>query len=201
LNQLGRGTVAEPVVNASELLSRWRVGDERAGRQLFRTEAPAVLRFFRSKLPASAEDLTQETFVRLFKKPPATTSVRAYLFGIARNVLREAIKRKVACFDPMTMSIADVGQPTSTALRTQQQVLSALIALPLDLQVTVELYYWEGFTSEELGQALGISPNAARTRLTLARRRLRDALGKRMPDRGSELDDLKAWMTRARPST
>jgi RNA polymerase sigma-70 factor (ECF subfamily) len=183
----------------AELLARCRDGDQRAGRVVFRRHAPAVLRFFRSKLPAAAEDLTQDVFARLLRSPPDGTNVRAYLFGIARNVLREVLKRRLPQFDPATTSIADADRPTSTKLHERRSLLAALVALPVDLQVTIELTYWEGLTSEELAVVLGISPSAARSRLTVARRRLRQALTKMFPKRAAaELDDLEAWAAKMR---
>jgi RNA polymerase sigma factor (sigma-70 family) len=187
-------------VSDAELLARSRAGDQRAGRDLFRRHAPAVLRFFRSKMPKTAEDLTQEVFTRLLAHPPAGPApMRAYVFGIARNLLREVLKRRHATFDPATTSIADVRLPTSSRLRARRKVLDALLVLPFDLQLTIELAYWEGFTSEELAVALGVSPSAARTRLTVARRRLLQSLTKQFPKRpATDFDDLETWVATMR---
>ena len=69
----------------------------------------------------------------------------------------------------------------------------------VDLQITIELFYWEGLTSEELGDALGISASAARSRLAEARDRLRGSLSKHFPKRpASDFDDIEAWAAHLR---
>ncbi|MBK6920202.1 MAG: RNA polymerase sigma factor [Deltaproteobacteria bacterium] len=176
------------------LRQRWNAGDERAGRALFRRHAPGVLRFFRSKLPGSAEDLTQEVFARFLRDRRDDVMVRPFLFGIARNVLREELRRRRGPGDAPMTSIADLGAVGSTRLHQRQRLLRALQVLPVDQQIAIELHYWEGFTSDELGATLGISASAARSRLELARERLRASLCKAFPKRPAHaFDDLEAW--------
>lgn len=191
-------TAATPDV---ELWDRWRAGDQRAGKALFERHAPAVLRFFRAKVPESAEDLTQEVFMRFLRAAAIETAPRAFLFGIARNVMRETFKRRRPDFDDSITAVADVDAASSTHLHARRSLLTALQVLPFDLQVTIELHYWEGFTSEELAAVLGISASSARTRLTVARERLRASLSKRFPKRpASDFDDLERWAAMLRDS-
>ncbi|HWB75972.1 MAG TPA: sigma-70 family RNA polymerase sigma factor [Nannocystaceae bacterium] len=183
----------------AELHTRWCGGDERAGRDLFRRHAPGVLRFFRSKLPPAAEDLTQEVFTRFLRDTRGALAVRPFLFGIARNVLREELRRRHGAHDEMVSSIADLAGPSSVRLHRRQQLLRALQVLPLDHQIAIELHYWEGFTSDELGEALGISASAARGRLETARDRLRVSLSRSFPKRpATDFDDLEAWSQQLR---
>jgi len=64
---------------------------------LYRTEAPALVRFFRRKLrsQSEAEELAQETLVRFLRVAPTTdvASPQAYLRTIANNLLRHRAKR------------------------------------------------------------------------------------------------------------
>jgi RNA polymerase sigma factor (sigma-70 family) len=183
----------------AELHARWRDGDERAGRDLFRRHAPGVLRFFRSKLPAAAEDLTQEVFARFLRDRRGELAVRPFLFGVARNVLREELRRRRGDHDESVSSIADLAGPSSVQLHRRQQLLRALQVLPLEHQIAIELHYWEGFTSEELGAALGVSASAARGRLEAARERLRISLSRSFPKRPpTDFDDLEGWSRRLR---
>jgi RNA polymerase sigma factor (sigma-70 family) len=177
----------------------WRNGDERAGRDLFRRHAPGVLRFFRSKLPDLAEDLTQEVFARFLQTPRQDLAVRPFLFGIARNVMREELRERRPEYNEGVTSIADVAQGSSTELHERAVLLRALQSLPVGQQIAIELHYWEGMTSEELGVVLGISASAARGRLDTARDRLRASLSKSFPKRpASDFEDLEAWALRLR---
>jgi len=60
--------------------------------------------------------------------------------------------------------------------REQQLLLAALRAIPVDLQIAVELYYWEGLSGSELAAVLDVPEGTVRSRL----RRAREALAARM---------------------
>lgn len=179
----------------AELYARWRSGDEDAGRQMFRRYGRPVLRFFRSKFPEAAEDLTQDVFARFFRAKRKNVVVRSVLFGIANEVLGEEVgRRKPGALTSVT-SVADVEAASSTGLLQRQRLLRALQSLPLDQQIVIELHYWEGMSSQELGQALHISASAARGRLSLARQRLQETLGKGFLKRApEEVVDLETWI-------
>ncbi len=182
-----------------QLHARWLDGDEPAGRALFRRHAGSVLRFFRSKLPSVAEDMTQETFARFLRHREGAQHVRAFLFGIARNLVREEIRRRRPDHDEALVSVVDLGQPASTQLHERQHLLRALQGLPVGQQIAIELHYWEGFSSAELGEALGVSASAARSRLDAARAGLRKSLSKAFAKRpAEEFEDLEHWVLQLR---
>jgi RNA polymerase sigma-70 factor (ECF subfamily) len=58
----------------------------------------------------------------------------------------------------------------------QAQVLDALHRLPLDLQITLELHYWEEMTVAEIAVVLEIPVGTVKSRLHRARDRLRELL-------------------------
>lgn len=181
------------------LLVRLRAGDRSAGRELFRRHARGLLRFFRSKFPEMAEDLTQEVFARFLRDTRDDVHVRGFLFGIARNVLGEELRRRRPDADAGITAIADLVPPSSTQLLQRHHLLRALQSLPLEQQIVIELCYWEGLPSEELGEALGIPASTVRGRLAVARERLRESLRKRFPRRPAEdFVDLDAWVEKLR---
>lgn len=76
------------------LLERARAGEVEALRALYERHAPAVRRFLAGLLgdAAAADDGTQETFARAFRRlssPGEVDRVAPWLFGIARNVAYE----------------------------------------------------------------------------------------------------------------
>lgn len=181
------------------LLARLRAGDRTAGRELFRRHARGLLRFFRSKFPEMAEDLTQEVFTRFLRDTRDDVHVRGFLFGIARRVLGEELRRRRPDADAGVTAIADLVPPTSTQMLQRHRLLRALQNLPLEQQMVIELHYWEGMDSEELGEALGIPASTVRGRLGVARDRLRDSLRKRFPKRPeADFTDLDAWVGKLR---
>ena len=176
------------------LHARWLEGDRGAGRELFRRHGRAIIRFIRSKFPGVAEDLSQEVFARFFRTTKGDVDVRPFLFGIARNVVFEEVRRRQPGADVGVTSIVDLQPPSSTQMLERHRLLQALQVLPLDHQVVLELHYWEGMASEELGVALGVTASAARSRVAAARDRLRASLQKRFPKRPeTDFVDLERW--------
>ena len=84
--------------------------------------------------------------------------------------------RERARLDFTSVSIADLRPSPSAAIGAREDLrllLSALRQIPLELQVLLELYYWERMTTGEIAEALEIPPGTARTRLMRARELLR----------------------------
>ena len=186
-----------------DLLASWRAGDPRAGRTLFSRHVDGVSRFFFSKVAAGVDDLVQRSFLALLERSaqiPAGVPVRAYLFGIARNLLLRRFRdeyRDGHHFDELHTSVADLGATPSVLVdkRQQLQVLyAALQALPLDFQILVELFYWEELPASEIGTVLGVPEGTVRSRL----RRARELLAERLQTLGPTLAeptlaDLERW--------
>ncbi len=169
-----------------QLVSAWRGGDARAGVQLFDRHYAAVARFFRTKVAGDAEDdLVQETFTRCVAAAAryrGDGSFRAFLFGIAYNVLVDYVRRVSAArklFDPAVQSARDAGPGprTNAAAREQQRrVVEALQCIPLVYQTTLELHYWEQLGVDDIARVLDCPPGTVKTRLRKGRALLAAAL-------------------------
>ena len=165
----------------ADLLRAWQAGDRGAGSRLFERHVAAVTRFFRSKTDTEIDDLVQDTFlacVRSVDRPIG--SFRGFLYGIARHKLLDHIGRRVRTpFDPGTHSAVAGGASPASALARRQEhqlLLRALRTLPLDFQITLELFYWEGLAGEDIARATGVSPHTVRSRLARARAALEEAV-------------------------
>jgi RNA polymerase sigma-70 factor (ECF subfamily) len=172
----------------ASLLSAWATGDRGAGAALVERHYDAVVRFFRNKAGDDADDLVQRTFLACAEaagRHPGVASVRAFLFGIARNVLYEHIRGRMRAQriepDFRESAILDLSPGVSTvaAKRAEQRtLLRALQHIPVELQLLLELYYWEGLGIEELAQVLEVPPGTVKSRLFRARGLLREAISK-----------------------
>lgn len=193
------------------LFRAWTAGEKRAGAALIERHYDSVERFFDTKVADRAEDLAQLTFLRCAEA--ATTwrgdgGFRAFLFGVARNVLREHIRGRVRDgrrpMDFDTASIADLvpGAATLAARSAEQlQLARALQRLPLDLQELVELYYWEELSVEELAACVGVPAGTIKSRLHRARALLKeamDALPEGEEGREGARTLLRQWVERVR---
>lgn len=176
--------MATDVTKGSEqdasLLVVWQQGDQSAGERLFDRHADAVARFFENKVRRGAEDLTQATFLRVLEGRDRIReggSFRAFMLGVARNVLREHIRELVRGerIDPEVDSMADLDPGPSSVMGERQEhqlMLEGLRHICIEDQMLLELFYWEGLRTHEVAEVLGISSSAARRRLAKARARL-----------------------------
>jgi len=187
------------------LLQRWRGGDAAAGQRLADGYYTAVRRFFEARLPAQAEDLTQRTFLEAFEgaaKGRVGLSFRAYLFGVARRrvlmQLRTGYQRRnasVLVHDPEPLHRTSL---TGVFARSQEQhfVLRAFTALPPELQMTVQLFYWEGMPVAEIAEVTEVAVSTVTSRLARARERMREVVeGLRLPRavETSVVGNLEGW--------
>ncbi|NVB41148.1 RNA polymerase sigma factor [Pseudenhygromyxa sp. WMMC2535] len=174
--------MAEPTSDL-ELFEAWRQGDQRAGRELFARHFDAIYRFFRSKIDdESAEELTQQTFMGCVKgreRYRGDASFRTYLYTIARNRLYTHIRdrnRRDAVIEVGQQSVADLdlGSPTQqiAVKREHQLLLRAMRRLSLDMQIALELHYWEGLSVREIAEVIETPEGTIKRRLQRARARL-----------------------------
>lgn len=193
-----------PVMSDAELLVAWREGDKRAGAQLFERYFEPVSRFFVNKLTEDPEDLIQETFmacVRGRDRLRDAASFRSYLFGTACNVLRAHLRRRthVPLDDDDERCAFDLAPGPSTALHAREGerlLLDALRRIPLELQILLELHYWEAMTTDEIAEALGLPPGTVRGRLQRGRARLLEVIEELPVPRAMQATlarELDAW--------
>lgn len=188
-----------------ELLQAWRDGDSKAGNDLFHRHFDSICRFFSNKLQGDVEDLIQRTFLACVEgrdRFSGQASFRAYLFGIARNVLHRYFRdksRQQKRFSSLESSAADVAPGPSLLLaekREQRLLLTALRRLPLDHQITLELYYWENLSGPELAGILELPEGTVRGRIRRAKQLLEEEL-KACADSPellrSTIADLESW--------
>lgn len=194
------------VSSDTELLRAWKAGDNDAGNALVQRYFWVVFRFFSGKVHEGADDLTQRTFmgcVESRERVREDASLRAYLLGIARNKLLEhyrKVHREHRAMDLANITVEQMigPSPSRVAVAHQEQrvVLAALRRLPLDFQITIELFYWEDLSTSEIAEVLQVAPGTVKSRLARARDLLKQHVAEiaQAPDtRASALDDLEAW--------
>src|SRR5690606_5400704 len=133
------------------------------------------------------EDLVQQTFMACVTRKDGIregSSFRAYLFAVARSKLYDHLRGLVRAPAPLDLeqtSVMDLGISPSQVLvgrEDRRLLLQALRHLPVDLQVALELYYFEQVRGRELELALGIPGGTVRSRLRrgieLLRRRIEE---------------------------
>lgn len=171
-------------VDDNQLLERWRGNDKQAGDALVSRHFQSVHRFFRNKVSRDVDDLVQQTFLACVEgreRFQQTASFRTYLFAIARFQLYAYYQRgrDRASLDFGTTSVRDLSPSPTGQLACQQDrrlLLEALRCIPVDMQIALELAYWEELSGPEIALVLSIPESTVYSRIRRARERLREAL-------------------------
>ncbi len=168
-----------------ELLTHWRAGDAVAGQELFRRHMATLYRFFQNKVSGGIEDLMQQTMLALLESHTQfeqRASFRSYLLGVARYQLFDYYRRNKSDSERLecnTVTVHDLGlSPSSHLVKASEErlLLEALRRLPINLQIALELCYWEDLTGPELADILEIPTDTAYSRLRRAKQLLKEQL-------------------------
>lgn len=160
-------------------------GDTSAGRTLFSRYFERLHRFFASKIHHGVDDLVQETMLACIEGRPSLRSPEAFktfLFGVARRRLYKKWRderRGSNAIDFGLTSVTDLGPSPSGVARhreQQQQVMEAMRRIPVELQIALELFYWEDMSATEVAEILELPEGTVRSRLRRARTLLEEQL-------------------------
>lgn len=140
-----------------------------------------ILRYLERRLPAEdAADALGDVMLAAWRHVGSTPTdpreARMWLFGIARNVVANAVRagqRRTNLTDRLRHALTrahDRGADDGLDVR------DAISRLPAEQAELIRLVHWEGFTIAEAGSILGVAASTARTRYQRARGDLRVAL-------------------------
>jgi RNA polymerase sigma-70 factor (ECF subfamily) len=141
--------------------------------------------------PHVAEDLTQETFLRAWRQRGRlrdAQAARVWLFRITANLWRDRLRRgrlPLTRAGPLQGTELSTSQPPEQVVAGQEELRRALAAmadLPPRQREVLYLSACEGLTTAEVAEVLGISGDAAKASLSLARKKLRQQLCDLFPD-------------------
>ncbi len=145
---------------------------------IYREDGPAVRRYLLRRMADAdvADDLLQETFAVVagdLERLGAARSPRAWLIGIARNLLREHLRavarREVPCSPDQHAAPGE--EPEDPRLEAMRQ---AITRLPETQREVLELRLGDELTYAEISEAMGLPIGTVRSRLHLAVAALRE---------------------------
>ena len=171
-------------VDDGTLLALVGQGDENAMGALFdrysRVVYSVALRVLRD--PSAAEDVLQEVFMQVWRKPEAMVvnraTIGAWLAVVARNRSIDALRRRKP-----SESVEEVVLPSGVDVAgdaernyTMERARAVMARMPVEQRKTLEMAFFDGLTHSEIadttGDPLGTVKSRIRTALLLLRKAL-----------------------------
>lgn len=179
---------------ATELLLRWRSGDQAALQDLIpivyrdlRLAARRCLRSERVDHTLQSTELVHEAYLRLAGNQPVSIENRAHFVAIAARLMRQilvdharrrsAVKRGPQYKVELDASF-DVPQKDSVDIVVLDDALTRLSRRDLQQQKIVEMRFFGGLTVEETALALEISPATVKRDWNIAKAWLMREVGR-----------------------
>ena len=193
--------MAQPAVRMDEaaLIRAAQKGDERAFEELVRLYDQSILRLALNLLrsPEDANDIYQETFLRVYKNLHTfrfDCSFHTWLYRIATNLCLDALrKRRVRREEDTRVETSDgvldrmdtVEEPRAEAdpqrklfsRQLQEKIQGVLCEMTPRERTVFEMRHYQGLRLRAIGEVLGTSEEAAKNCLFRATQKMRAALG------------------------
>lgn len=161
------------------------------------------LAFSMVKTTQDAEDIHQEVFIKFLRKNPCFESLeheKAWFIrvtaNLCKNLWKTAWRQKMVSIDAFEMAedcaernarqynsrekdnITTKSAPCDQAELTdeEERIVETVKRLPGKYRVVIHLFYYEEMSIEEIAGALKLQPSNVRTRLTRARKMLKEWL-------------------------
>lgn len=120
-----------------------------------------------------AEDAVQDAFLKYLEKAPAFESPeheKAWLIRVTVNGCKSRLR------SPWRKRAAPLLETYPAPAEGERTVMEAVLALPPRDRAAIHLFYYEGYHTAEIAAMTGDTEGTVRSRLTRARRRLKDLL-------------------------
>jgi RNA polymerase sigma-70 factor (ECF subfamily) len=172
------------------LAGNWLRMTDTEFREVFRSHKDVVFRFayrMTGSTP-SAEDVVQDVFVALWRKPQAYQadrgSIRSFLIGVARNLILKRWRRDRP-YESLEEETMPLAHAPGTGFDHHDAVARAVSALPPLQREAVVLAEFEEMSLDEIARATGVELPAVKSRLQRGRENLRRMLAPLLESKGS----------------
>lgn len=125
--------------------------------------------------PADAEDVTQTTFEKLLRERKEFESeehIRAWLIRVAVNECKKLLRSPWRKHEPMEDYLTAVAFDNPA----NSELYRAVMDLPKKYRIAIYLHYYEGYSTQEIGELLHMPKNTVCSHLKRGRELLRKEL-------------------------
>lgn len=127
------------------------------------------------KSPSDADDITQNVFLKLLqeKKPfDSDEHVKHWLIRVTVNECKNLVRSRWWRAE----SIEEYAGQLAFDNQAQSDLFHMVMALPRKYRLPIYLYYYEGYSTREIGQMLKLPKNTVCTQLKRGRELLKESL-------------------------
>lgn len=127
------------------------------------------------KSPSDADDITQNVFLKLLqeKKPfDSDEHVKRWLIRVTVNECKNLVRSRWWRAE----SIEEYAGQLAFDNQAQSDLFHMVMALPRKYRLPIYLYYYEGYSTQEIGQMLKLPKNTVCTQLKRGRELLKESL-------------------------
>ena len=128
------------------------------------------------RTPADAEDVTQNTFIKLWQCQESFEDLEHARKWLIRVAVNECHSLWRTPWMKKTAYLEDVKKEPSFSMRERSELYYAVLELPVKYRQVVHLYYFEEYSVKEIAELMKLSETAVQTRLLRAREKLKEAL-------------------------
>ena len=146
--------------------------------RLYRAHVSQIFAYCVRRIPpAEAHDATSEVFVvawRRFRDIPDASGALPWLFGVARNVVRDRLradrrqKRVAMKLAAQPIRLADGPEPQVVRSAEREAVRAAIAKLPERDGEILMLVEWDGLSRNSVAEVMGVSRSAIDKRIARA---------------------------------
>ncbi|WP_297870623.1 RNA polymerase sigma factor [uncultured Oscillibacter sp.] len=132
-----------------------------------------ALNWFRS--PADAEDAAQNAMLRLWQTDTEFRREEHLRYWLVRTTLNECKRISGHPWRKRMVSLENCPEPVFSD-PARQTLFQEVMELPMKYRLPLYLYYYEGYSVDEVGEMLRLKASTVQTRLARGRAKLRTQL-------------------------
>ena len=165
--------------------------DDVQARRLVETYSDMILRIGTHYFGqvCDAEDICQTVFLKYLtenRRFDSPEHEKAWIIRVTLNVCKSRLR---SSFFRKTVSLETAGEKAEAAAPEEisgpaAELREALEALPRNYRLSIYLYYFEGYSTREIGRMMGKSDNVISSYLSRGRKKLRETLSEEKTERG-----------------
>jgi RNA polymerase sigma factor (sigma-70 family) len=189
----------------TEIVRRAQGGDSHAQQELYLANSKSVyfLAFKILRNKEDAEDITQDVFATVFERLPELKQPAAYIKWVNQITSNKCLnylsrKKPVLADDLDVLEILDLDEGEENATpeklyddeETRRIILEIIDALPDAQRICVMYRYFNQFSIEEIAALTGANEHTVKSRLALARQKIRAAILEKEEKEGIRLHVL-----------